>query len=290
MTITVIGATGRVGSAVVQRLLDAHTAVRILVRDPDKANRLFGDNPRLESVRIHLDDPSAVSTGLSGSDAVFVAMGSIGAEANLQRIVIQAAAATPGLRQLVRLSVLNAGPNSLGINQRGHWSLDFAAQVAGVPYTTIRPAIFSASMLAGASEIKTSRTWTGLAGTGRVALIDHRDAADAAARVLTEPAAWGQHYDLTGPRQVSWPEALQALSAVLGETVTFRTSSATNLIQKLTQAGVAPGQAELLVTREWAIIAGENERTTGKVRELTGHEPRTIEEFFRENRALFRSG
>jgi uncharacterized protein YbjT (DUF2867 family) len=290
MTITVIGATGRVGSAVVQRLLNAHTAVRVLVRDPGKATRLFGDNPRLESVRIHLDDPAAVATGLSGSDAVFVAMGSIGAEANLQRIVIQAAAVTPRLRQLVCLSVLNAGPDSLGINQRGHWSLDFAAQVAGVPYTTIRPAVFSASMLAGASEIKMSRTWTGLAGTGRVALIDHRDAADAAVRVLTEPSTWGQHHDLTGPRQVSWPEALEALSAELGETVTFRTSSAIELIQRLTQAGVTPGQAELLVTREWAIMAGESERTTGTVRDLTGHEPQTIEEFFHENRDLFRTG
>jgi uncharacterized protein YbjT (DUF2867 family) len=290
MTITVIGATGRVGSAVVQRLLNAHTAVRVLVRDPGKATRLFGDNPRLESVRIHLDDPAAVATGLSGSDAVFVAMGSIGAEANLQRIVIQAAAVTPRLRQLVCLSVLNAGPDSLGINQRGHWSLDFAAQVAGVPYTTIRPAVFSASMLAGASEIKVSRTWTGLAGTGRVALIDHRDAADAAVRVLTEPSTWGQHHDLTGPRQVSWPEALEALSAELGETVTFRTSSAIELIQRLTQAGVTPGQAELLVTREWAIMAGESERTTGTVRDLTGHEPQTIEEFFHENRDLFRTG
>jgi NAD(P)H dehydrogenase (quinone) len=288
MPITVIGATGRVGSAVVQRLLNTHTAVRVLVRDPDKAKRLFGDSPHLESVRIRLDDPAAVATGLSGSDAVFVAMGSIGAEASLQRIVIQAAAATPGLRQLVRLSVLNAGPDSLGINQRGHWSLDFAAQVAGVPYTTIRPAIFSASVLAGASEIKMSRTWTGLASTGRVALIDHRDAADAAVRVLTEPSAWGQHHDLTGARQVSWPEALQALSAELGETVTFRTASAMELIQRLTQAGASPGQAELLVTREWAIMAGENERTTGTVRELTGHEPRTIEGFFHENRELFR--
>jgi NAD(P)H dehydrogenase (quinone) len=223
MIITVIGATGRVGSAVVQRLVTANAAVRVLVRDPGKARRLFGDSPHLETIRIHLDDPAAVAAGLTGSDAVFLAMGSIGLQASLQRIVIQAAAATPGLRQLVRLSVLNARPDSLGINQRAHWTLDFAAQVAGVPYTTIRPAIFSASILAGAPEIKASRTWTGLASTGRVALSDHRDTADAAVRVLTEPSTWGQHHDLTGPRQLSWPEALQALSAELGETVTFRT-------------------------------------------------------------------
>lgn len=42
------------------------------------------------------------------------------------------------------------------------------------------------------------------------------------------------------------------------------------------------------MTREWAIIAKENERTTSTVRELTGHEPRTIEEFFHQNRELFR--
>jgi uncharacterized protein YbjT (DUF2867 family) len=149
MTITVIGATGRVGSAVVQRLVNAGAAVRVLVRDPEKAKRLFGDSPRLETVRAHLDDPAAVAVRLIGSDTVFLAMGSVGA-------------------------------------------------------------------------------------------------------------------------------------------VTFRAASAIELIRRLTQAGVTPGQAELLVTREWAIMAGENERTTGTVRELTGHEPRTIEEFLHENRELFR--
>lgn len=228
-----------------------------------------------------------MAAGLTGSDTIFIAMGSVGLEANIQRIVFQAAAATPGLRQLVRLSVLNAGPGSLGINQRGHASLDFAAQVARLPYTTIRPSIFSASVLAGAPEIRASRTWTGLASTGRVALSDHRDTADAAVRVLGDPSTWGQHYDLTGPRQVSWPETLEVLSAELGQQVTFRTTGAVELIQRLTGAGVAPGQAELLVTREWAIMAGENERVTSTVRELTGHEPRTIEEFFHTTRDQF---
>ena len=288
MTTTVIGATGRIGSAVVQRLLDAGQTVRVLVRDAGKAGQLFGAAPAVEIVHAELDDPAAVAAGLARSATVFLAMGSIGIEANLQRVAIQAAASTPHLQQLVRLSVLNAGPGSVGINQRGHWSIDFAAQVAGLPYTTIRPAIFSASLLAGAPEIKATRTWTGLAGTGRVALSDPRDVADAAVRVLGDPSTWGQHHDLTGPRQVSWPEALQVLSEELGETVTFRTTGSFELVRRLTGAGVPAGQAELLVTREWAIMAGENERVTTTVRDLTGHEPRTIEDFLHENRELFR--
>jgi len=288
MTTTVIGATGRIGSAVVQRLLDAGQSVRVLVRDPGKAAQLFGAAPAVEIVHAQLDDPAAVAAGLAKSDTAFLAMGSVGIEANLQRVAIQAAASTPDLRQLVRLSVLNAGPGSLGINQRGHWSIDFAAQVAGLPYATIRPAIFSASLLAGAPEIRATRTWTGLAGTGRVALSDPRDVADAAVRILGDPSTWGQHHDLTGPRLVSWPEALQVLSGELGETVTFRTTGAFELVRQLTGADVPAGQAELLVTREWAIMAGENERVTTTVRDLTGHEPRTIEDFLHENRELFR--
>jgi len=44
-----------------------------------------------------------------------------------------------------------------------------------------------ASLLAGAREVRASRTWTGLASSGRVALIDHRDVAEAGVRVLTDP-------------------------------------------------------------------------------------------------------
>jgi NAD(P)H dehydrogenase (quinone) len=288
MTTAVIGATGRIGSAVTQRLLGAGAAARVLVRDPAKAKRLFGDVASLEVVPVQLDDPAAVAAALAGCETAFLAMGSIGIEAVLQRVAIQAAASIPGFRQLVRLSVLNAGPDSLGINQRGHWSIDEAARVAGVPYTTIRPSIFSASMLVAGPQIKATRTWTGLADTGRVALSDTRDVVDVAIRILEDPSTWGQHHDLTGPRQVTWPEAVQALSAELGETVTFRTVGAFELVRRLVTAGVPAGQAQLLVTREWAIIAGENERTTTTVRDLTGHEPRPIEDFLHEHRDLFR--
>jgi uncharacterized protein YbjT (DUF2867 family) len=215
-------------------------------------------------------------------------MGSIGAEANLQRAVIQALASGPELQQLVRLSVLNAGPDSLGINQRGHWSIDSAAQAAGIPYTTIRPSIWTSSMLAGVPEIRAIRTWTGLADTGRVALSHPGDTAEVAIRILTDPSTWGQHHEVTGPQQLTWPEALQILSGELGETVTFRTAGADELLQRLIKAGVAPATAELLITREWAIMAGENERRTTTVRDLTGHEPRTVEEFMHEHRDSFR--
>jgi uncharacterized protein YbjT (DUF2867 family) len=218
---------------------------------------------------------------------VFLAMGSVGPEGNLQRVAVQAAAAA-GVDQLVRLSVFNAGPDSLGINQRAHSTIDFTAETAGLRYTTIRPAIWSASIMAGAAEIRTAGTWTGLADEGRVALFDHRDTVDAAVHILTTRSTWGRHYDLTGPALFSWPEALDVLAELLGEKVTFVTTTERALIGRLTGAGIAPGMAELLVTREWAILAGENERITTTFAELTGRAPRSLDRFLAENLDSFR--
>jgi len=98
-----------------------------------------------------------------------------------------------------------------------------------------------------------------------MALIDHRDAAEAGLRVLTDPALWGAHHDLTGPALLSWPEALG----------------------RLTGAGVPAGRAELLITREWAILAGENDYTTGTFQQITGRPPRPVAEFLHDYRAEF---
>ena len=287
MTTAVIGATGRVGSQVVRGLLARGDGVTALVRDPGKARRVFGEPGGLRIRLTRLDDPRDLTEALDGIRTVFIAMGSIGIEGVLQRIAINAAAAIPSIEQVTRLSVLNTSADSLGINQRAHYSIDQFASSTAVPYSTIRPAIFSASLLAAAPEVRASRTWTGLADSGRMALIDHRDAAEAGLRVLTDPALWGAHHDVTGPVPMSWPEALEVLSAELGEPITFRVATEAQLLQRLIDAGVPAGTAELLITREWAILAGENDYTTSTFERITGHPPRPVAEFIHNYRAEF---
>ena len=202
MTTAVIGATGRVGSEIVRGVLARGDAVAALVRDPGKARRAFGEPGGLHIRATRLDDPRDLTEAFDGIRTVFIAMGSTGIEGVLQRIAINAAAGISSIEQVTRLSVLNTSADSLGINQRAHYSIDQFASSTAVPYSTIRPA---------APEVGASRTWTGLAGSGRMALIDHRDAAGAGLRVLTDPALWGAHHDLTGPVPMSWPEGLPGL-------------------------------------------------------------------------------
>jgi uncharacterized protein YbjT (DUF2867 family) len=145
MSTAVIGATGRVGSEIVRGVLACGDAVVALVRDPDKARRAFGESDGLHVRQTRLDDPRDLTEAFDGIRTVFIAMGSVGIEGVLQRIAINAAAGISSIDQVTRLSVLNTSANSLGINQRAHHSIDQCASSTAVPYSTIRPAIFSAS-------------------------------------------------------------------------------------------------------------------------------------------------
>jgi hypothetical protein len=86
---------------------------------------------------------------------------------------------------------------------------------------------------------------------------------------------------------MTWPEAVELLSAELGEPVTFRVAVEGEFLERLTGAGVPAGTAELLITREWAILAGENDYTTGTFEQITGHPPRPVAEFLHDFRAEF---
>jgi len=86
---------------------------------------------------------------------------------------------------------------------------------------------------------------------------------------------------------MSWPEALELLSQELGEPVTFRVAAEREYRERLIGAGLPAGTAELLITREWAILAGENDYTTETFRQITGRPPRAVAEFLHEARAEF---
>lgn len=71
-TATIIGATGLIGSNLLEILLDddKYASIRLLVRRP-----VFSDNPKVIVNVIDFTDPISFKAGIEGSDAVFCAIG-----------------------------------------------------------------------------------------------------------------------------------------------------------------------------------------------------------------------
>ena len=77
------------------------------------------------------------------------------------------------------------------------------------------------------------------------------------------------------------------MRAKLPGTKLLRVTEEGQFLERLTGAGVPAGTAELLITREWAILAGENDYTTGTFAQITGRPPRPVTEFLHDYRAEF---
>ena len=86
---------------------------------------------------------------------------------------------------------------------------------------------------------------------------------------------------------MSWPEEHRAALGGTGQSVTFRVTAERPFLQRLIAAGVPAGTAELLIAREWSILAGENDHTTDTFQKITGRPPRPLAEFLHEHRAEF---
>jgi putative NADH-flavin reductase len=76
MQVVVFGASGKVGSLVVRKLLDDGHNVRAFVHSESR----FAKNPRLQNIQVDIHDSKAVIKAIDGAQAVISALGSWGTE------------------------------------------------------------------------------------------------------------------------------------------------------------------------------------------------------------------
>jgi uncharacterized protein YbjT (DUF2867 family) len=179
-TVLITGATGTAGAEVVRAVLRSGRSVRVLVRDPAKARRLFGG-----AVEVAHGD---LRSALTGADALVLS-----GPDDPRRVAWETAAieAAKHVRRIVRLSAIGAAPGSPVPFWDWHGLLDERLRASGVPAVILRSSLYmSSAMPVGA----------------RVAAIDPADVGAAAAAALAGGHD-GRTYTLTGPEAVDLPAA-----------------------------------------------------------------------------------
>jgi uncharacterized protein YbjT (DUF2867 family) len=288
MPYLVTGATGRTGAGVVRHLRAAGEKVRVLVRDRDKAKKTFDDLYDIEIVDGAFDDEAVLATAFDGADGAFLALGSSPDQIRLENAVIDGAVRAE-LPHLVKLSSIATSHDSALVVGRIHAEIQDHLVASGLSYTLLYPASFANNLLYAARSVSAENSWTGAAPTGRVSYIDIRDLSEVAALVLRDPALHGKTYDLSGPDAYTFPEIAQLLSRILGQPVTYVPVAPEDRRVELLRRGVPDFFAELLLSLETGAEAGQMSAVTSTLKELLGHEPRTVEDFLIENAAQFRS-
>jgi uncharacterized protein YbjT (DUF2867 family) len=260
--ILVLGGSGKTGRRIVERLQARHIPVRI--------------GSRTAEPPFNWEDPSTWAPALLGATSAYISffpdLAVPGAPEAIAAFTAQAL--NGGTRRLVLLS------------GRGEEEAQRAEQIlqdSGADWTIVRcswfmqnfsESFFLESVLAGDVALPV--------GDIPEPFVDAEDIADVAVAALTEDGHVGQLYELTGPRMLTFKQAIAEIGQAAGRELHFKSVSMEAFTQMLTEQGNPADIVDFLGYLFSEVLDGRNAYLTDGVERALGRKPRDFTEFARQ--------
>ncbi len=282
MTYLITGATGDVGSRVVECLLHRGERPRVFVRNETKARSRFGE--RVDIFVGDLADPASLKPALEGVDALFLV--NTGPQIPALDEAAAKVAKAAGVKHLVKLSSMDVQQGlAIGAwHERG----EAAVRASGVPFTFVQPTGFMSNLLAWAPSVKAEGVIRASTGEGRRAFIHSDDIAAVATKALTTREYVGESLPITGPEALNYAEVTAKIGAAIGRRLTFQPISDEEARRRYAGTGASPAETEAHVSLWRAIREGRLAKITDNVARILGRKPIAMDQWAMENAAVFR--
>ncbi|MBD2868586.1 SDR family oxidoreductase [Paenibacillus arenilitoris] len=269
MKMLVTGATGKLGTKIVEALLKSVPAsqLAVSVRNPDKAERL-----RARGVDVRhgdFDRPETLDAAFAGIDRLLI----ISADGDNDTRIRQhgnavAAAARAGVRFIAYTSLADAGESSIFLAPV-HRATEEAIAKTGIPYSFLRNNWYLENELGGIQGVIAGAPWVTSAGSGKVGWALQQDYAEAAAAVLAGVGHENTIYELSG-KLLTQEQLASALGDVLGKEVPVRQVDDDAYADIMKGAGVPEFVLPILVGIQQGIREGALEIESGDFDKLLG--------------------
>ena len=257
----VLGGTGKTGRRVVQRLT-AHGV-------PARVGSRSGQPP------FDWEDPSTWAAALDGVGSVYIsyypdiaAPGAVQVVGSFAELAVHS-----GARRLVLLA---------GRGEPESESAEQAVRDSGADLTILRSTWFSQNfsedyllepVLAGEVALP--------AGDTPEPFIDADDIADVAVAALTEDGHVGRLYELTGPRLLTFAEAVHEIAEATGREIRYVPVSIDEYAAAATGQGVPDEVIDMLTYLFGEVLDGRNAHLADGVQRALGREPRDFADYAR---------
>jgi uncharacterized protein YbjT (DUF2867 family) len=258
--ILITGATGNVGSAVLDNLGSTDANLRALTREESNAKSLRDRG--VEAVVGDFLEPETLGPALEGVSTVFLLTPIHPEQVHQATNVIRAARESGNDPRIVRLSVHQASHEAPTRISRQHAEIEDELISSGLPYTLLRPQSFMQNTLATAPTVASEGRIYQPFEDGRLGMIDARDIGEVAAKVLIEEGHEGEVYTLTGPATISFYDVAGALSEVLGKEVGYVPISLEKAKEVMLNVGIPEWKADALNEYAKAHSEGYSDWTT----------------------------
>jgi uncharacterized protein YbjT (DUF2867 family) len=263
--ILVLGATGKTGRRIVERLQARGVAVRTGSRSSDPP--------------FDWEDRTTWGPALAGAGSVYISyfpdLAVPGAPDAVGALAGQARDA--GVRRLVLLS---------GRGEEEAQKAERVVQDAGLEWTVVRCSWFNQNFSEGYMvEPILSGEVAMPAGDVPEPFVDADDIADVAVAALTEDGHAGQVYELTGPRALTFAQAVGEIAKATGRELSYTRVSMDDYAAVAAEQQVPDDVIWLLRYLFTEVLDGRNVGLAGGVQRALGREPRDFSEYARETAA-----
>ena len=258
----VLGGTGKTGRRVAERLAARGLPVRIGSR--------FGEPP------FDWEDRSTWAPALDGVGAAYISY--------YPDVAVPGAAETVG--SFAELAVRSGVPRLVLLSGRGEPEAERAEQAvrdAGAELTIVRSTWFAQNFSEGAFlDLVLAGEVTLPAGDTPEPFVDIDDIADVAVAALTEEGHEGELYELTGPRLLTFEQAVDEIARAASREIRYVPVAMAEFESLLTDQEVPADVVWLLRYLFSEVLDGRNAHVADGVQRALGRKPRDFSEFARD--------
>ena len=276
-SIVVTGATGGLGSQVVDQLLRLVPAsdIGVSVREPEKAKGLAARGVRVR--RGDFDQPNSLDAAFEGAERVLVisTLADNDTRFHQQRNAIDAARRA-GATNVYYTSIVQRMGSPFAATP-GHIRTEAYLADCGVAHTILRNGNYMENlpMFLGAA-LQTGDL--ALPPDGPVAWVSRIDLAEGVARLMLGAGHAGETLLLVGPEALDFEDIASIASDITGRRITRRMIDGAAWAQAMVERGAPPALAKVLQTGFASRAAGELAQTDPTLAEILGRPLRTVRE------------
>jgi len=284
----VTGASGHLGRRVAEILLETQAGTVIVgTRDPARVADLAAKGAEARSV--DFDRPETLGPAFAGVDRVLlVSTDALPTRAGQQRRAVEAAAKA-GVGHIAYTSSPAPKPWPKNDILNSHYWTEHAIAASGMGFSVLRNNIYAEIILAGLPHALKTGQMVSATGTGGRSYVTREDCARAAAGALADGFEGRRILEVGGPAPVTQDEIAAIVSGIVGRTIGHVAVPAEALREGLLTAGMPDFYADALVGFDVDAAEGFHAAVTGAVRDLSGREPTSVEDFLAANAGAIRA-
>jgi uncharacterized protein YbjT (DUF2867 family) len=183
------------------------------------------------------------------------------------------AAARAGVKHVIYLSFVNAGPQAVFSHAREHGATEQMLRASGVPWTFIRNSMYADDIPGWFDDDGVARE---PGEEARMSFSYRAELADVIATTLTQPGHEGKTYDITTPESVSMRGLASIASEVTGDEYTYDPIPDEEWIERWKAQGRPDWAVEAGQSSYAAMRAGEFDVVSDDYEQVIGRRPATI--------------